>query len=98
LDYLDHATFHLLQQKGYRIFVMHATLQHALHDAAVGAAPSHERLQGHLQAENRFFLEFGSPWEKSLHRLDLLRQVLGYGRRGQFHSAGLRLNLLLGRL
>ena len=95
LDYLDHATFHRIQQAGGRIHLMHATLAHELSDARIDSIPSPARLLNRLSAEKRYYAQHGTWQERLLHRTDLLRQIVGWGRRGHFTQARLRLKALL---
>jgi hypothetical protein len=57
LDYLDHATFRILQNKGGRIFVMQTTLEHKLssnrEDRSYDPVLSVRQKNG-LQAERAF--------------------------------------------
>jgi GT2 family glycosyltransferase len=96
LDYLDHATFHRIQAAGGRIHVLQARLEHELSDAVPDRPVNPVRLLNRLRAEARFYREFGSLRERMLHRLDLLRQVVGWGRRGHFEQAHLRWKALRG--
>jgi GT2 family glycosyltransferase len=93
-DYLDHATFHRLQQQGGRIFVMHSVLQHELGEGLQHRPPNLPRLLGRLRGEVQFFAEHGTFRERWLHRIDLIRQSVGHARRGRFAQAGLRLRAL----
>jgi GT2 family glycosyltransferase len=95
LDYLDHATFHRLQQNGGRIFVMQASLEHELSESIPNKPPNLKRVLSRLRSEHRFYSEHGSASEWAQHRIDLIRQVLGLGRRGRFAEALLRLKVLL---
>ena len=95
LDYLDHATFHRLQERGLQVFVMHAVLEHELSDARPNQPQNPVRLANRLRAEERFYAEHGSQGERLQHRFDLIRQVIGWGRRGHFAQAMVRLKVLL---
>jgi GT2 family glycosyltransferase len=91
LDYLDHAVFAQLQARGGRVYVMDAQLEHEMSiyrsDHETNPAwPARQRNQ--LASAVRFYREFGSLRERWYHRLDLLRQVVGTGRRGHFSTAG----------
>ena len=97
LDYLDHATFHRIQAQGGRLYVMQSALQHELSDARVGVPQNPVRLLNRLRAEERFYTEHTSWHEHLFHRFDLLRQVVGWGRRGHFDQAMIRLRILLHR-
>lgn len=76
LDYLDHATFHRLQNDGGRVYVMRSALEHAMsidredkhRDPAYAA-----RHLNQLATELRFYREYGSARERLAHRLHLLR-------------------------
>ena len=95
LDYLDHATMHRIQQHGGRVFVMHATLEHELSDARRHVPVNPVRLANRLAAEELFYTQHGTFSEHAQHRFDLLRQVVGWGRRGHFRQAYVRLKVLL---
>jgi len=95
LDYLDHATFHRIQELGKSIYVMDAVLDHELSDATPGKPVNPVRLLNRLKAEERFYAEYGTVSERVQHQFDLLRQVIGWGRRGEFGQAKLRLKALL---
>lgn len=79
LDFLDHATFHLLQQQG-RMYVMDVQLEHELSTNAAVKGWNRAYLQRHwnlLQAEDRYYRRYGSADERRRHRIRLLRH--GYG-------------------
>ncbi len=95
LDYLDHATFHRLQQQCGKIYVMRSMLEHELSESVTTRQINPVRLLNRLQAQERFYSEHGTRSERLQHRLDLLRQVIGHGRRGRFHEARARLTTLL---
>jgi len=95
LDYLDHATFHRIQERGKSVYVMDAVLDHELSDATPGKPVNPVRLLNRLKAEEHFYAQHGTAWERVQHRFDLLRQVIGWGRRGEFGQAKLRLKALL---
>jgi len=98
LDFLDHATFTRLQRAGGRAYLMRASLMHDLSETnpkTADTAATYARTENRLLAEERFYAEFGSLQERFLHRVDLLRQFIGLGRRGKFLAAKLRLKFLL---
>ena len=97
LDYLDHATFHRIQAAGGQIYVMDAVLEHELSDATPNRPVNPVRLLNRLRAEEQFYAEYGSASEMLRHRIDLVRQVVGWARRGQFDQANLRWKALLRR-
>jgi GT2 family glycosyltransferase len=90
LDYLDHATFHRIQDRGGKLFVMTSVLEHELSDATPDRPVNPGRLLNRLRAEERYYAEHGTPSERLRHRFDLLRQIVGWGRRGHFDQAALR--------
>lgn len=79
LDFLDHATFHLLQQRG-RVVVLPVTLQHELFTNTAVKGWDRTYLQRHrnlLQAEAAFYRLYGTRRERWLYRLRLLRHTYG---------------------
>ncbi len=95
LDYLDHATFHQIQQRGGKFFVMNSILEHELSNGIADRPQDGVRLKNCIAAEARFYSEYGSVSEYLENRLDLIRQVIGHGRRGRFNQAKIRLKVLL---
>lgn len=79
LDYLDHATYTPLQLCGGKVFVLGSQLQHDLSTNEHGRHdPSLVRRQtGILDSQYRFFRQYGSPRERLLLRLRLLRAAAG---------------------
>jgi GT2 family glycosyltransferase len=100
LDFLDYATFSQMQASGGRLFLMHATLQHDLSENRPETPETRGRMEHRLLAEHRFYRDYGTACDRLLHRFDLLRQVIGHGRRGRFAASWQRLRFLLraGRL
>ncbi len=79
LDYLDHATFHRLQEGGGDVFIMHARLEHdmSFHRLDKHLDPGNAaRHSNQLDAMVRFYNEHGSASERTRLRLDLLRDAL----------------------
>ena len=79
LDFLDHATFHLLRQQG-RILVMRSSLQHQLSTNARMQAWNRTYLRRHnnvLGAESLYYRRYGTPTERRWYRLRLLRLLYG---------------------
>jgi GT2 family glycosyltransferase len=79
LDFLDHATFHLLQQHGGKLFVLHACLAHQLSTNDIGRkdAAARKRYRNVLDAEHMFYKQHGSATDRIFHRVRLLRGFLG---------------------
>jgi GT2 family glycosyltransferase len=79
LDFLDHATFHTLQARGGKLFVLTSCLEHDLSTNGVERKDeiSQKRYQNVLDAEHRFYKLYGSPQDKVFHRIRLLRGALG---------------------
>jgi len=93
LDYLDHATMHLLQARGGQVYVMQARLQHemSIHRADKHEDPAHAaRHRNQLRAEIRFYRQFGSVRERLWHRASLAKQALRSARDG-FPAEAMRL-------
>lgn len=72
LDYLDHTVFHTLFVNGYRIYVMHASLEHDQSDADLQDV-SALRHQNVLKAQALFVKRAGNPADRLLYRIWLLR-------------------------
>ena len=79
LDFLDHATYSALQQRGGRLAVLRSILAHDLSTSDTGTYVPElvPRLIGILDAEFRYYNQFGSPKDRMLRRLRLLRAVAG---------------------
>ncbi len=73
LDYLDHAVFHLLQRAGGRVHVLKAVLRHDLSIMDLNNKGSHGRFANALAAERLYYRRYGSPIQKMLFVLRLLR-------------------------
>ena len=85
LDYLDHATFHKLQARGGRVFVLQAALPHelSLADPAGFASPSFtRRYWPSMRAEHRYYRRYASKKELFWHYDRRIRTLLWllYGR------------------
>jgi GT2 family glycosyltransferase len=74
LDYLDHAVFHTLSSSGYRVYVLHAVLEHELAESDLNARPIW-RFRNMLRAQSLFVKYAGSFSDRLLYRLWLLRSV-----------------------
>ena len=74
LDYLDHAVFHTLSNSGYRVYVLHAVLEHELAESDLNARPIW-RFRNMLRAQSLFVKNAGSFSDRLLYRLWLLRSV-----------------------
>jgi GT2 family glycosyltransferase len=87
LDYLDHATFRILQNRGGRIFVMQTTLEHKLSsnqedrsdDPALSA-----RQKNVLQAERAFYRSYGTFRERFYYPARLIWRAWKALRSGSF--------------
>jgi GT2 family glycosyltransferase len=91
LDYLDHATLHRLQERGGRIWVMDAFLEHdmSVHRPGKHLDPANAaRHTNQLNAAWRFYREHGSPEERIRHRLFLLLSVWRSVKKNRFAQAG----------
>jgi GT2 family glycosyltransferase len=90
LDYLDHATFRILQDKGGRIFVMQAALEHKLSsneedrsdDPALSA-----RQKNVLQAERAFYRSYGTFRERFYYHARLIWRAWKALRSGSFRRS-----------
>lgn len=79
LDYLDHATFQKLHDRGYSVFVMRAKLAHemSIHRAdRFKSEASLKRLENQLAAQSQFYGEFGTARERMLFRLSLAKRFV----------------------
>jgi GT2 family glycosyltransferase len=94
LDYLDHATFHRMQMQGGQVYLLDAVLEHELAEPTIATPQGQARLFNRMRAEERFHFEHGTFTERTLHQIDLLRQVIGLGRRGHFAQAMVRIRIL----
>jgi GT2 family glycosyltransferase len=72
LDYLDHAVFHALVTFGYRMYVMHAEIEHDSSQARIGDVP-YWRQHNILFAEIFFVRQTGNFFDRLLYRVWLLR-------------------------
>jgi GT2 family glycosyltransferase len=72
LDYLDHAVFHALFARGYRMYVMRSMLEHAASQADVREVPLW-RLRNLLSAQTLFVKRVGNYADQLLYRISLLR-------------------------
>ena len=73
LDYLDHATFHLLQSDGSRVCVLPAVLQQAFSHFEIDSVP-YSRHQSVVRGQIRFVTWFGTWIDRLLLRLWFLRK------------------------
>jgi GT2 family glycosyltransferase len=72
LDYLDHAVFSRLFTHGYRMFVMHAELEHQYSLSDIESIPMW-RLENILLAQTLFVRQTGNFFDRLLYRIFLLR-------------------------
>jgi GT2 family glycosyltransferase len=72
LDYLDHTVFHALFVKGYRTYIMQATLAHDPSHADLASVPSW-RHHNVLLAQTLFVRRNGNFLDRLLYRIWLLR-------------------------
>jgi GT2 family glycosyltransferase len=85
LDYLDHATFTPLQKAGGKLYILRSTLSHDLstNDHGRHIPELVPRQIGILDAEFRYYRQYGSAWERALRRLRLLRAAAGRTAKGE---------------
>jgi GT2 family glycosyltransferase len=93
LDYLDHATFAALQNKGSRIHVLDAELRHDLSTNTHAALDDNalRRQVDILAAESRFVTKYGSPHQRRMMPIRMLRYALSV----VFHKRDMRHALLI---
>lgn len=72
LDYLDHAVFHALFVRGYRLYVLRTEIKHDASQAAMGHVPAW-RQRNLLLAQSRFVQQTGNILDRLLYRIWLLR-------------------------
>jgi GT2 family glycosyltransferase len=84
LDYLDHAMFAELQARGGRVQVLRSALEHELSSNTERAGAAAARRQASvLAAERRFYARYGTPAQRWLRRLRLLKAAAGRLLRGK---------------
>lgn len=72
LDYLDHAVFHDLFLKGYRMYIMRSMLEHDASEADFGELPIW-RLRNVISAQTLFVKRVGNLADQLLYRISLVR-------------------------
>jgi GT2 family glycosyltransferase len=76
LDALDHAVFHLLQQKGGRVVVMRSQMKHSLSLDTLADSMSLERYQNILAADALCTRRYFGNWGRLRRRLRLLYSTI----------------------
>jgi hypothetical protein len=97
LDYLDHATFRILQNKGGRIFVMQTTLEHKLSSNREDSSDDpvfSARQKNVLHAERAFYRNYGSFRERFFYHARLIWRAWKALRSGSFKRSILLLRQL----
>ena len=74
LDYLDHAIFHALCERGYRVYVLRAVLSHDLGGGEPNTIPIW-RFRNILKSQALFVTRAGKLSDRLLYRLWLLRSL-----------------------
>jgi GT2 family glycosyltransferase len=79
LDFLDHATFHLLQQTGGQVFVLRAELTHDLSTNSIERKDeaAMRRYRNILAAEHEYYRLYGTFSDRCYLRIRMLRGFLG---------------------
>jgi GT2 family glycosyltransferase len=98
LDYLDHATFHNLQSRGGRLFLLRAMLEHELssnQSEMFRHTSLLPRQQSVLVAERTYYRLYGTPLQRTYHRLRLLRMAYKCMKAGELRKAFYCLHLAL---
>jgi GT2 family glycosyltransferase len=72
LDYLDHAVFHALSVRGYRMYVMRTEIEHESSQATLSSVPVW-RQRNLLLAQTSFAKQAGNFFDRLLYRIWLLR-------------------------
>ena len=76
LDFLDHAVFHYLHDRGGRLLVLDVTIPHRLSTNNLRKESSHRRFDNLLAAEWQFVRETGWGGGSLMHRARLLKRAL----------------------
>jgi GT2 family glycosyltransferase len=76
LDFLDHAVFHRLHERGGRLLVLDVSIPHRLSTNNLRTEASHQRFDNLLAAEWQFVRETGWGGGKLVHRLRLLKRAV----------------------
>lgn len=90
LDYLDHAVFHKLQDRGGRAYLLRSGLQHSLSCLQIDLLrefTTSYRTRLTMNAESRYYRQFGTPRERVLYVLRRSRLGLRMLGAGQFRNA-----------
>jgi GT2 family glycosyltransferase len=72
LDYLDHAVFHALSVRGYRMYIMRTEIEHESSQATLSSVPVW-RQRNVLLAQTLFAKQTGNFFDRLLYRIWLLR-------------------------
>jgi GT2 family glycosyltransferase len=75
LDFLDHAVFHRLHERGGRLLVLDVSVPHRLSTNNLRTEISHRRFDNLLAAEWQFIRETGWGGGSLMHRLRLLKRA-----------------------
>ncbi|GAC1356070.1 MAG: glycosyltransferase [Acidobacteriaceae bacterium] len=99
LDFLDHATFWKLQQRGGRMYVMEARLEHELALSRPGGATfSEARHRNSVDAECAFYRKYGTARERMCLRARMIWSAMGgIVKRGDVRRARYMLGAAMGR-
>jgi GT2 family glycosyltransferase len=87
LDYLDHATFRILQNKGGKIFIMQTALEHKLSSNREDRSDDpvlSARQKNVLQAERAFYRNYGTVRERFFYHVRLVWRAWKALRSGSF--------------
>jgi GT2 family glycosyltransferase len=90
LDYLDHVVFHQLQNQGGKVYLMHAGLQHSLSYLQIDLIREFRtsyRTRLIMNAESRYYKQFGTPRERVLYFLRRIRLGLRMIAAAEFRGA-----------
>lgn len=72
LDYLDHAVFHALSSRGFRMYVMRTEIEHEISQSNLSDVPSW-RQRNFLWAQTLFVQHTGNFFDRLLYRIWVLR-------------------------
>jgi GT2 family glycosyltransferase len=99
LDALDHAVFHLLQQKGGRVAVMRSRMEHSLSLKNLAESMSLQRYQNILAADALCTRRYFGTWDRLRRRLRLLYSAIKQlSRKKEWKFAPVSLRFALGSI
>ena len=99
LDALDHAVFHLLQQKGGRVAIMRSRMEHSLSLKNLAESMSLQRYHNILAADALCTRRYFGKWNRLRRRLRLLYSAIKQlGRKKEWKFVSVSLHFALGSI